>query len=198
MESVYIAVGTELLEFIEAIRNPVFDQIFLASTLLGESAFILLAAAIVTLCYKEARWVGAGMVLVFILSSVLNAEIKEMLNVPRPDPGEVDALTIEEGTSTPSAHTMIATSVWLFLAFMLPHGWWRGVLFFVPILVGFSRLYIGVHYPGDVVLGMVLGAAIAVAIHSVMLPRKDSPLTSPAYSLAGYAVIGFVFYDLLH
>ncbi|HET9199543.1 MAG TPA: phosphatase PAP2 family protein, partial [Dehalococcoidia bacterium] len=122
MESVYIAVGTELLEFIEGIRNPVFDQIFLALTLLGEAPFLLLAAVIVTLCYKEARWVGAGMVLVFILASVMNAEIKEALHVPRPDPGEVDALTIQDGTSTPSAHTMIATSVWLFLAFMLPTG----------------------------------------------------------------------------
>ena len=198
MESVYIAVGTEMLEFIEAIRNPFFDQLFMALTLLGEAPFILLAAVIVSLSYKEARWVGAGMVLVFILASVLNAEIKEMLQVARPDPGEVDPLTIEEGTSTPSAHTMIATSVWLFLAFMLPHGWWRGVLFAVPIIVGFSRLYIGVHYPGDVVLGMVLGAAIAVAIHSLLLPRKQGALTSPAYSMAGYAVIGFVIYDLLH
>lgn len=198
METVYIAVGTELLEFIEGIRNPVFDQLFLALTLLGEAPFIILAATIVSLCYKEARWVGAGMVLVFILSSVLNAEIKEALHVPRPDPGEVDPLMIEGGTSTPSAHTMIATSVWLFLAFMLPHGWWRGVLFAVPILVGFSRLYIGVHYPGDVVLGMAIGAAIAVAIHSLLLPRKQGVLTNPAYSLAGYAVIGFTVYDLLH
>jgi undecaprenyl-diphosphatase len=198
METVYVAVGTELLELIEAVRNPVFDQVFLALTLLGEAPFILLAAIIVTISYKEARWVGAGMILVFILASVLNAEIKEMLNVPRPNPGEVDPLTVEDGTSTPSAHTMISTSVWLFLAFMLPAGWWRGVLFAVPILVGFSRLYIGVHYPGDVVLGMVLGAAIAVAIHSLLLPRKQGALTSPAYSMAGYAVIGFVIYDLLH
>lgn len=196
MESVYISVGNELIQFVQLFRNPFFDQVFLTLTRLGEAPFILTAAALVSIFYKPARWLGPGMVLVFILASVLNAEIKDALDVPRPGSG-VDTLQDPGGNSTPSAHTMIATAVWVFLALMLPKGWWRPALLAVPVVVGFSRIYLGVHYPGDVALGMALGAIIAVCIQALMRPSHDSPLVSPAYAISGYLIIGLALLEIV-
>ena len=166
MESIYVSFGTDLVQLVQLIRLPMLDQAFLWLTRLGEAPVLLLAGILTALFYRENRWVGVGMIGAFILASLVNAEIKQTLDVPRPSSDEVYTAGQASGSATPSAHTMSAAAVWFFLALSMwrTSSWWLAAAA-IPAVVGFSRVYLGMHYPGDVVLGAALGAAIAFALH---------------------------------
>ncbi|MEE3324587.1 MAG: phosphatase PAP2 family protein, partial [Methanosphaera sp.] len=59
--------------------------------------------------------------------------------------------------SFPSGHTSTSTA----MAYVLSCEYKRWILMSIPVIVGFSRLYIGVHYPSDVLGGFLLGLVIA-------------------------------------
>ncbi|MEX2238430.1 MAG: phosphatase PAP2 family protein [Dehalococcoidia bacterium] len=162
MESTYVRVGTDLIEVVQLLRNPVLDEVFRALTRLGQApAFVAVALAMTLVCRQ--RWLGLAVLGLYFVSSPLNSELKDLLDVPRPDPGEVDVLADESGSATPSGHAMNGGAVWFFAA-LVASGGWRYLLAGVPLVVAFSRVYLGVHYPGDVVLGLAIGGLLAVVV----------------------------------
>ena len=87
--------------------------------------------------------------------------LKYLTNIARPESGLVHAF----GPSFPSAHTAMATTFFLSLAFIMRREWGRKYYYrFMPIafvcivLVGTSRIYLGVHWLTDVLAGYILGA----------------------------------------
>ena len=166
MESIYVNFGTDLVQLVQLIRLPMLDAAFSWLTKLGEAPMLVFAGLAIAAFHRENRWIGLGMVAAFVLSSLINAEIKGALDVPRPSPDEVYTAKNASGSATPSAHTMSAAAVWFFLALSLQRTTqlWL-VAAAIPLVVGFSRVYLGMHYPGDVLLGLGLGATIAFALH---------------------------------
>ncbi len=102
--------------------------------------------------------------------SFLVMEIMKLL-IQRPRPSIHFAAFIENGYSFPSGHAMIGVAFYCFLAFLIAHILPRGVtrrvaLYTLPalaFLISFGRVYLGVHYASDVVVGMILGGIIAGA-----------------------------------
>ena len=98
---------------------------------------------------------------------LINMAIK--LGVDRARPDVVAALTGMDPWSFPSGHAMMTLAIYLALAVLigrgLPRRQWRTALIIVAItlsaIIGFSRNYLGVHYPSDVVAGWLLGLAWA-------------------------------------
>ncbi|MPZ24668.1 MAG: phosphatase PAP2 family protein [Dehalococcoidia bacterium] len=161
MEDAYVRWGTEMVSLVQLIRTPALDQIFLAITRLGEMPVLLMCAA-TALLFPRIRWAGCAMLAAFLISSVVNAEIKATLDIPRPSGHEVYTANNTTTSATPSAHTMSAAAVWFLLALSLPG--WRWAVGAIPIVVGFTRVYLGMHYPGDVILGLALGALLALSL----------------------------------
>lgn len=91
---------------------------------------------------------------------------KKILERPRPDP--MNHLVEETNYSLPSGHAVGAAAFAMVLT-LLVKRWWVGLVWIFAILVGLSRLYVGVHWPSDLLAGWVLGALAVFVIYRVFL-----------------------------
>lgn len=80
-----------------------------------------------------------------------------------------------QGYSCPSMHASNAASAFGSLAVKAKNRWLKLLLAMLPLLVGFSRIYVGVHYPTDVLLGWIVGGA-AVLLFSWLQKKIQNPL----------------------
>ncbi|WP_258359050.1 phosphatase PAP2 family protein [Moorella sulfitireducens] len=147
-------------------RDPVATGFFRFITFFGTAAFFYPATAALCLAYYTLRrWQGAGAVLIIMnLTWGLMIWLKNLFQRPRPNLGHLEAAL---GFSFPSGHAMMGTvffgllAVWLFK--ICPPSCRSHVAMVTVIfllLLGFSRLYLGVHYPTDVLAGYAAGISI--------------------------------------
>ncbi|HEV2980763.1 MAG TPA: phosphatase PAP2 family protein [Solirubrobacteraceae bacterium] len=106
---------------------------------------------------------------------VISDLVKLLTSRPRPPVEHLQAVT---GSSWPSGHATQACAFWLALAFALSGPVSRGVArvcvlgaLLLALGVAWSRVYLGVHYPSDVVAGLVLGGGWAVFVARVLSAR---------------------------
>lgn len=141
----------EIINFIIGFRNIYLTKFFLfiSSNLFMGLAILLLP---VILLWKKKR-LATYHAVTFFLSLVISIILKEIVMRPRP---EVMQLATETSYSFPSNHTILAFSV-LPLLFQEKIGW---PFLILAVLMGFSRIYLGVHYMSDVLLTALIGLII--------------------------------------
>ncbi|HEX8832733.1 MAG TPA: phosphatase PAP2 family protein [Abditibacteriaceae bacterium] len=128
-------------------------------TLLGNEEFFLLMIPLVYLCVN--RHVGAKLGLIVILCDALNSLLKMAFHQPRPywTDTRVQPLSTDTSYGLPSSHAQNAAAIWFFLA--RERG--KKPLYFLAALlvalIALSRIYLGVHFPTDVLGGMLIGFA---------------------------------------
>jgi len=110
------------------------------------------------------------------ISDLAEHHIKNWVARPRPFQAmpEVHPLVDAYGHSFPSGHATNSFAACVFLAIFFKR--WKWWLLALASLVAFSRVYVGVHYPGDVLGGAVLGSAVARAmagLYALWLRKKD-------------------------
>lgn len=91
---------------------------------------------------------------------------KNLLGRPRPDP--MNHLVEETNHSLPSGHSVGAAAFAMVIT-LLVKRWWVGLVWIFAIMVGLSRLYVGVHWPSDLLTGWALGALTAFVICRLFL-----------------------------
>lgn len=134
-----------------------------AFTFGGNEEFFLFILPVLYWCVDASLGMRAAVLLV--ASNNLNALFKLALHAPRPYwiDLRVAALSRESSYGIPSGHAMNATAIWGFLASRIGRPWaWAGAVL-VTFLISLSRLYLGVHFPTDVLAGWVLGGALLAA-----------------------------------
>ncbi len=165
---------TTILEFLHRHATPVLDSIMLAVTRVGDAQLLggLVALGLVALMYTRRNRDAIFTAVAIGGAAVLNPVLKAGFQRPRPQLWAT--LTPEHDFSFPSGHAMGSMAVVLALVVLAWPTRWRwpvivlGMVFVV--LVGVSRVYLGVHFPSDVLAGW--GAALAwVAAVTVSLRR---------------------------
>lgn len=164
---------------LEGIRNPVMDALLSAVTFLGGESIIIGAAIIVFWCVK--KWAGYYLMATGITGTVLNQFLKIVCRIPRPwvrDP----AFTIVEsaradagGYSFPSGHTQNITAIFGGLARFASNRAVRWVCIAVVAVVGFSRMYLGVHTPADVGVALLMGLILVFGLYPVFQKSEERP-----------------------
>ena len=145
------------LYLLEKIRMPGLNELMLAVTLLGEETAFLVVALIVFWCVDKKK--GYYIMAVGFLGTMLNQMVKLACRVPRPWVLDPEFPILEQareaaaGYSFPSGHTQSAVGTFGSLAVTANRKWWRNVCILLAVMVGFSRMYVGVHTPSDVLAG---------------------------------------------
>lgn len=129
-------------------------------TFFGGEEFFLLLLPMLFWCVDAVIGLRVGLVL--MLSSNINYLLKMSLQDPRPYwyNTKVVAYSSETGFGLPSGHSQQSAVVWLSIAAQLRKPWAWAAAIIITLLVGISRLYLGVHFITDILLGWALAALI--------------------------------------
>lgn len=164
-------VDAAVLEWLTERSSPALDQAaFVASALGAEAIMPLLVGSIAVFAWQR-RWGSVvSMVVVTIGAQHLDTVLKGSFRRVRPNPISSPLLELmpDQAFSFPSGHAMVAAAFYLFLAYVV----WRVLkgpgrvvavsgLVALVLAVGWSRLYLGVHYLTDVLAGFAAGASWA-------------------------------------
>lgn len=138
-------------------------------TLLGTNWGILLVVGLAL--WLWGRQVAYALLAVVAVDGILKTATNRLLHVPRPDaPGLVKYEHVDLG-SFPSGHVSTAAGLWAFLAYRRRVSWILAGA--VILLVGLSRLYLGVHFVADVVGGILLAVIVVVLVQWLWPPLRD-------------------------
>lgn len=169
----------EILSFIrDNLSNPFLDTVMPFITHLGSGGILWIAVAVVMLISKKHRKTGVTIAIALLLSLVVcNGILKPLVNRVRPyDMTSVELLISKPmGASFPSGHTTASFAAAVAIALSRNKIWVFAL--FAAVLIAFSRMYLYVHYPGDVLFGAILGMLLAFAanwaVNRFYRPKKE-------------------------
>ncbi|KPL82883.1 hypothetical protein SE15_12655 [Thermanaerothrix daxensis] len=127
---------------------------------LGTEQFYLLVMPWIFWCVDAT--IGMQFALLLLISSALNTYLKFIFHAPRPFwlDRRVQALTVETSFGIPSGHAQNAASLWGFGAVLARNKGIKWVIGLVILVIGLSRIYLGVHFISDVLAGWLVGALL--------------------------------------
>lgn len=191
----------QLLYALQSIRTPLLDVIIGLITRLGEETILMVIGMLIIWCVDK-KW-GFRFMFAGLVGTALNQLLKAIFLIPRPwviDPEfEIveSAREAATGYSFPSGHTQSAGTVFGMIAIWLKK---RGVTIacvVLVLLVGFSRMYLGVHTPYDVGVSLATSALTVVGV-TALCERAQSGRQKAALGLGmvGFALV-LVLYVML-
>jgi len=146
------------------------DYFFRMVTFLGDGIFIIITALFFFL--KKNRALSFMIISSYLISGIVVKALKNFFPVPRPAmyfqlnnisyTNFLDGVTLHNYYSFPSGHTASAFALVASVAMVSTNKKWGGLLAISAAIIGYSRIYLGQHFPEDVVAGMAIGAISSV------------------------------------
>lgn len=171
--------GAALLA-IQSVRQEWLNPIVTFYTSLGNAGLVWIVLSLAMLCYKPTRKAG-GLSLCALFFGMLctNVALKHLVARPRPwldVAGLVPLIGEPDPNSFPSGHTCAAFAAGMVWLKTLPWKWGRVTAAVMAVCMGLSRLYVGVHYPTDVLGGALVGTFCAWAAAKIFQTVvRDAP-----------------------
>ena len=165
-----------ILLWIQENLRGVLDGFWVFVTHLGDGGYLWIAIGLTLLLFKKTRAVGISVLLALLINlCITNISLKNIIARPRPFHVNPELMTLIKHPSSfsfPSGHTSGSFTAALVLFHLMPKK--IGVPAVVlATMIGFSRMYVGVHYPTDVLGGIVVGIiASTVAILVVRFVKE--------------------------
>ena len=177
MEALLSLDGNILLWIQEYLRADWLTPVMLVITKLGSIGFIWVVMSFLMLLFKKTRWIGlAGLGAIFFSLCVNNIVLKNLFARTRPYE-VVDGLILltkkASDFSFPSGHAGTSFAAAAAIYCMSKHRI-KILAIILAALIAFSRLYIGIHYPTDVIAGVLTGTMCGLL--SVWIVRRISPV----------------------
>ncbi|MEJ8801437.1 phosphatase PAP2 family protein [Pontibacter sp. H249] len=158
------ALDTALFNFAKTHTNDQNTRIMRLISFFASAEYLLVVPPLVVLLFsffKDLRWYGLKILIISFSSSILNQVLKRIFERPRPE----IAMLHQSGLSFPSGHAMIGGAFYGLMIYIVwrtvPSKVWRavliGLLSGLLLLIGYSRIYLRVHYATDVLAGYGLG-----------------------------------------
>lgn len=165
-----------ILHAIQGAASPALDTFMVGFTTLGEFGALWAIVGAIMIALNKHRTFGIAIFVAIALAFVIgDIGLKNIIERPRPflvDPVLTTSLiSLPDSFSCPSSHssTSFAAATVICLA-PLAHRWLKPIAMATAAAIAFSRLYLAVHNPTDVLFGAVLGIACGVA--AVAIVRK--------------------------
>ncbi len=163
--------GQVLIKFQELAIRPELTPVMKILSLLGNKGMIWILLILVLLCFKKTRHAAVLAAVALALSYCLNnLFLKELVDRTRPYEtwNQVQLLIGKQhDPSFPSGHTASSFAVATSLALSFQRRWAGTLLIILAAAIAISRMYVGVHYPLDVLCGMVDAILIAYVVNYV-------------------------------
>ena len=186
---------------LQDIRTPFWDTTFVLASALGEELFVLSVAALIY--WNISKHGGYILVLTYVASMTANDLLQLIVQARHPQEVLTGvyalSVTTAEGFSFPSGHTQAATTLFVTLALLFRRNAMYLLTAAVLALVGVSRVYLGLHWPLDVVGGWVIGALFALGTYRLLYvgskplsPKSRRHGDVTALLLSGAAVLAVV------
>ncbi len=152
--------GVDPIQALQRVATPFLDALFVAITSTGSLLFFLTAAALVYWLWDKR--LGLYLSVLLLASGAVNAYLKALFGLPRPPAVFHKVVPPLMDNGFPSGHAQTSTAFWSGLALVL-RGWWIPLGIVLTALVALSRVYLGVHFVGDVLGGVAIGLGLGVA-----------------------------------
>lgn len=166
---------------VESISNDFLTVVLIGITELGGvvGLFLILLITVVILCKKNRVKEATAITLNLIISTITNVVLKNIFRRERPITGNI--MIDEIGFSFPSGHTTNNVAFYFLAIYLVcinvKNKRIRNIscviLAIIPILIAFSRIYLRVHYPTDVMAGFCLGIIVVILFTTFIWPRIE-------------------------
>lgn len=165
----------EFLRFLEGLRFPLMDTLMQGITEFGSETIFLVAALVLYWCVDKRK--GYYLMAVGFLGTIFNQFLKISCRILRPwDRWDISYVESAKagatGYSFPSGHSQTAVGTFGVIAMETKRTWLRAVSIALMILVPFSRMYLGVHTPADVLVGSLSALALVLLLRPVVFGEK--------------------------
>ena len=168
--------GINFITVIQKIDTPLLDSIFRTITTLGDEVFYLILFPFLIWCVDF--YLGIKIGILFLISVYTNSGLKEIFQQPRPFEILPEIQKIHaSGYGFPSGHAQSSIVVWGSMAYWKKQTWIRNLSILLILLIGFSRIYLGVHFPTDVLGGWLIGGFILCLSYFISLKLKPNTIT---------------------
>lgn len=186
--------GLDLIRQIQNYANPSLTAFMLGITWLGSTMAYLILLPFIFWCVDEKKGLKLGIAV--LISAWINLTFKFLFDQPRPfflayDP--VVGMIPERFGGFPSGHAQNALVLWVIIASWIKRKWAFAAAALVVLLVSFSRIYLGVHFPTDILGGWALGGLV-LCVYFVFGKRLEKTFEQAGFraQMISFAAVSFV------
>lgn len=171
-----MGIEIQFLDWLQTLHSPIVDKIMLGITCLGDAGIFWIVLAVILLLLPKTRKSGLIVAVALCIDVIVcNGILKNLFARTRPfDVNEAVQLliTAPKDFSFPSGHTAASFAAVAALYFAGEKKLWK-VSLVLAVLIAFSRMYLYVHYPTDILGGVLVGLGAGAAGYYLVITLQE-------------------------